>query len=204
MERSLFKLKSWPGRPSSGTIPAGDYAVWPGLGVGTARARVEPVGGGSAPADRQAPSMDFYYKPINFLKIMPDLEHASRVVAVRPPRTSHRSQILLPQLKSGTSPAPNTTGSLQHATSLNYTSPQNPDEYDEKGSEMRPPVMFGECENALVALMARRLREGGLGPRACLNGTVRARIDSGTTALLAHTHDTSDPGRDMLREAETR
>jgi len=120
------------------------------------------------------------------------------------PHTSYHSQILLSQLKSGASLAPNITGSLQPAASLNHTSPQNPDERDERGSEIRPSVMFGECENVFVALAARRLREDGLDPHACLNGTVRARTDRGTTALLARTHDTSDLERVILWGAETR
>lgn len=130
--------------------------------------------------------------------MLPELLRSGR------PRMSCHSQILLSQPKSAASLAPNIAGSLQSAASLNHTSPQNPDECDERGSEIRPSVMFDGCENVFVALVARRLREDGLDPHACLNGTVRARIDRCTAALLAHTHDTSELERVMLREAEAR
>lgn len=117
-------------------------------------------------------------------------------------RMSLRSQNLLAQLKGRTGLTPNVTGRLAICLSLNDPSPPNPDEFDEKGSEIHPSVMFGEHEEMFMALMIQRLEEDGLDPEAYLNRMVRAHFNRGTIAVFARVHDLADLERVVRQERE--
>lgn len=117
-------------------------------------------------------------------------------------RMSLRSQNLMAQLKARTGMTPNVTGRLAICISLGDPSPPNPDEFDERGSEIYPSAMFGEHEEMFMALMLQRLREDGLDPDAYLNRMVRAHFNRGTIALFARVHHISDIGRVVSEERE--
>ncbi len=117
-------------------------------------------------------------------------------------RMSSRSQNLLAQLKSRTGLAPNIMGRFAICMSLNDPSPPNPDEFDEKGSEIHPSVLFGDYEDMFMALMIQRLRRDGFNPNMWMNRMVRAHFNRGTIALFARIHDMSDFERVILQERE--
>ena len=117
-------------------------------------------------------------------------------------RMSYRSQNLMAQLKARTGLTPNLTGRLAICMSLSDPSPPNPDEFDEKGSEIYPSAMFGEHEELFMALMLQRLEEDGLDPEAYLNRAVRAHFNRGTIALFARVHQIADIGRVVAEERE--
>ena len=117
-------------------------------------------------------------------------------------RMSLRSQNLMAQLKSRTGMAPNVTGRLAICMSLGDPSPPNPDEFDERGSEIYPSAMFGEHEEMFMALMLQRLGEDGLDPDAYLNRMVRAHFNRGAIALFARVHEIADIGRVVAEERE--
>ena len=105
---------------------------------------------------------------------------------------SYRSQNLLAQIKSKTGLTPNIVGRFAICISLNDPSPPNPDEFDEKGSEIHPSILFGEYEDVFMALMIQRLKREGLDPQKYLNKMVRAHFNRGAIALFARIHDISD------------
>ena len=107
-------------------------------------------------------------------------------------RMSYRSQNLLAQLKGRTELTPNITGRFAICLSLNDPSIPNPEEYDEKGSEIHPSVLFGDYEELFTALMVLRLKRDGLDPSLYLNRMMRAHFNRGTIALFARIHDLSD------------
>ena len=107
-------------------------------------------------------------------------------------RMSYRSQNLLAQLKGRTELTPNITGRFAICLSLNDPSIPNPEEYDEKGSEIHPSVLFGDYEELLTALMVLRLKRDGLDPSLYLDRMMRAHFNRGTIALFARIHDLSD------------
>lgn len=115
---------------------------------------------------------------------------------------SLRSQNLMAQLKSRTGMTPNVTGRLAICMSLGDPSPPNPDEFDERGSEIYPSAMFGEHEEMFMALMLQRLGEDGLDPDAYLNRMVRAHFNRGAIALFARVHEIADIGRVVAEERE--
>ena len=117
-------------------------------------------------------------------------------------RMSLRSQNLMAQLKARTGMTPNVTGRLAICISLADPSPPNPDEFDERGSEIYPSAMFGEHEEMFMALMLQRLGEDGLDPEIYLNRMVRAHFNRGTIALFARVHQISDIGRVVAEERE--
>ena len=117
-------------------------------------------------------------------------------------RMSLRSQNLLAQLKGRTGLTPNVTGRLAICLSLNDPSPPNPDEFDEKGSEIHPSVMFGEHEEMFMALLVQRLEDDGLDPEEYLNRMARAHFNRGTIALFARVHDLPDLERVVRQERE--
>lgn len=117
-------------------------------------------------------------------------------------RMSLRSQNLMAQLKSRTGMTPNVTGRLAICMSLGDPSPPNPDEFDERGSEIYPSAMFGEHEEMFMALMLQRLGEDGLDPDAYLNRMVRAHFNRGAIALFARVHEIADIGRVVAEERE--
>ena len=118
-------------------------------------------------------------------------------------RMSYRSQNLLAQLKSRTGLTPNIMGRFAICMSLNDPSVPNPDEFDEKGSEIHPSVLFGEYEDIFMALMIQRLRKDGFNPNMWMNRMMRAHFNRGTIALFARIQDISDFERVILQERES-
>ena len=115
-------------------------------------------------------------------------------------RMSYRSQNLLAQLKSRTGLTPNITGRFAICMSLNNPSVPNPDEFDEKGSEIHPSVLFGEYEDVFMALMVQRLGRDRLSSKIYLNRMTRAHFNRGTIALFARIHNLSDMERIINEE----
>ena len=115
-------------------------------------------------------------------------------------RMSYRSQNLLAQLKSRTGLTPNIAGRFAICMSLNNPSVPNPDEFDEKGSEIHPSVLFGEYEDVFAALMIQRLNRDRLDHKTYLNRMTRAHFNRGTIALFARIHDLSDMERVINEE----
>lgn len=107
-------------------------------------------------------------------------------------RMSNRSQHLLAILKSRTGLTPNITGRFAICLSLNDPSPPNPDEFDEKGSEIHPSVLFGEHEDLFMALLIKQLHREKLDPEIYLNRILRAHFNRGAIALFARIRDISD------------
>ena len=105
---------------------------------------------------------------------------------------SYRSQNLLAQVKSRTGLAPNVAGRFALCISLNDPSPPNPDEYDERGSEILPSVLFGEYEEVYKALLVMRLERDGLDPRTYIDRAARAHFNRGVIALFARVRDLPD------------
>ena len=116
---------------------------------------------------------------------------------------SYRSQNLLAQLKMRTGLTPNITGRFAICLSLRDPSVPNPDEFDEKGSEIHPSVLFGEYEEIFAALMIQRLRRDGLEPKTYLNRMTRAHFNRGTIALFARIHHLSDFAHVIDRERKS-
>ena len=117
-------------------------------------------------------------------------------------RMSYRSQNLLAHLKSRTGITPNVMGRFAICLSLNDPSPPNPDEFDEKGSEIHASVLFGEYEDIFMTLMVQRLRREGYDPEKYLNKMIRAHFNRGTIALFARVHDISDFERVIQQERQ--
>ena len=117
-------------------------------------------------------------------------------------RMSYRSQNLLAQIKSKTGLTPNIVGRFAICISLNDPSPPNPEEFDEKGSEIHPSVMFGEYEDVFMALMIQRLKREGLDPQKYLNKMTRAHFNRGAIALFARIHKISDLAHIIKQERE--
>lgn len=116
---------------------------------------------------------------------------------------SYRSQNLLAQLKSRTGLTPNILGRFAICLSLNDPSPPNPDEFDEKGSEIHPSVLFGEYEEMFMALMIQRLGRDGFDPHVWMNRMVRAHLNRGVIGLFARIRDISDFERVILQERKS-
>lgn len=115
---------------------------------------------------------------------------------------SIRSQNLLATIKSRTGLTPNITGRFAICLSLNDPSPPNPDEFDEKGSEIHPSVLFGEHEDIFLALLTQRLLREKLDPEIYLNRMLRAHFNRGTIALFSRIHDLADFERVIRQERE--
>ncbi len=107
-------------------------------------------------------------------------------------KMSYRSQNLLGQLKVRTGLTPNITGRFALCLSLKDPSVPNPDEFDEKGSEIHPQVLFGDYENIFLALFIQRLKDDGLDPELYLNRMLRAHFNRGTIALYSRVKDLAD------------
>ena len=107
-------------------------------------------------------------------------------------RMSARSQNLLAIVKGKTDITPNVSGRFALCLSLKDPSPPNPDEYDEKGSEIHPSVLFGEYEDMYMALMVLRLRRDGLDPEIYLNRMLRAHFNRGAIMLHARIRELDD------------
>ena len=107
-------------------------------------------------------------------------------------RMSARSQNLLAIIKGKTGITPNVSGRFAICLSLRDPSPPNPDEYDEKGSEIHPSVLFGEYEDMFMALMVLRLRRDSLDPEIYLNRMLRAHFNRGAIMLHARIKNLGD------------
>jgi len=105
---------------------------------------------------------------------------------------SYRSQNLLGQLKMKTGITPNITGRFALCLSLKDPSIPNPAEFDERGSEIHPQVLFGDYENVFLALFIQRLKKDGLEPELYLNRMLRAHFNRGVIALFSRIKDMSD------------
>lgn len=103
-----------------------------------------------------------------------------------------RAQNLLGQLKRKTGLTPNILARFAICLSLKDPSIPNPDEFDEKGSELHPDVLFGEHEKMFMALMIKRLKHDGLDPKIYLQKQLRAHLNRGTIALWPRINDLSD------------
>ena len=76
--------------------------------------------------------------------------------------------------------------------SLKDPSIPNPDEFDEKGMELVPSILFGEHENIYMALMLDRLHRDKLDPETYLHKMTRAHFNRGAAALFPRIQDLSD------------
>ncbi|HXG74813.1 MAG TPA: DNA sulfur modification protein DndE [Candidatus Nitrosotenuis sp.] len=107
-------------------------------------------------------------------------------------KMSYRSQNLLGQLKAKTGLTPNISGRFALCLSLKDPSIPNPDEFDERGSEIHPQVLFGDYENVFLALFIQRLKKDRLDPELYLNKMLRAHFNRGAIALYSRINDLSD------------
>lgn len=107
-------------------------------------------------------------------------------------RVSQRSQALLSNVKAKTGLTPNIAARFAICLSLRDPSIPNPDEFDEKGMEFHPNVLFGEHDRFFLALMLDRLHRDKLDPQLYLQRQLRAHLNRGTIALFTRIHDLSD------------
>ena len=137
------------------------------------------------------------------MKAISGMKRARKLLRFNRVKMSYRSQNLLAQIKSKTGLTPNIVGRFAICISLNDPSPPNPDEFDEKGSEIHPSILFGEYEDVFMALMIQRLKREGLDPQKYLNKMVRAHFNRGAIALFARIHDISDLAHIINQERAT-
>ena len=107
-------------------------------------------------------------------------------------RFSIRSQNLFSQLKHRTGLGINVLARYALCLSLKDPSIPNPDEFDERGMDILPSVLFGEHENIYMALMLDRLHRDKLDPELYLHKMTRAHLNRGATALFPRIHELSD------------
>lgn len=105
---------------------------------------------------------------------------------------SYRSQNLMSQLKHKTGLTINILGRFAICLSLKDPSIPNPDEFDERGMEILPSVLFGEHEKMFLALMIHRLHQDNLGPEIYLNRMTRAHFNRGAAALWPRINNLSN------------
>ena len=106
---------------------------------------------------------------------------------------SFRSQNLLGTIKKRTGITPNLAARFSLCLSLKDPSVPNSEEFDEKGAEISPSVLFGEYEDVFRALIIQRLKEDKLPlDSQMLNKMLKAHLNRGTIALFARIHDLSD------------
>ena len=107
-------------------------------------------------------------------------------------RFSHRTQTLYGMLKHKTGLGVNVLARYGLCLSLKDPSIPNPDEFDEKGMEIIPSVLFGDNENLYMALMLDRLAQDNLDPKLYLHKMTRAHFNRGAAALFPRINDLSD------------
>ena len=105
---------------------------------------------------------------------------------------SLRSQHIYGQIKHRTDLGINVIARYGLCLSLKDFSIPNPEEYDERGMEILPGVLFGEHENIYNALMIDRLKKDGLDPEKYFHIMTRAHICRGANALSPRVRDLSD------------
>ena len=107
-------------------------------------------------------------------------------------RISARSKNLYGQLTHRTGLTTNILGRFAICLSLKDPSIPNPDEFDERGMEILPSVLFGEHEKMFLALITQRLRRDNLDPEIYLNRMTRAHLNRGAASLFPRINDLSD------------
>ena len=107
-------------------------------------------------------------------------------------RFSYRTQNLYSNVKHKTGLGVNVLARYGLCLSLKDPSIPNPDEYDERGMELLPSVLFGEHENIYMALMLDRLHNDKLAPEIYLHKMTRAHLNRGAAALYPRIHDLAD------------
>ena len=107
-------------------------------------------------------------------------------------RFSSRTQNLYGMLKHKTGLGVNVLARYGLCLSLKDPSIPNPEEFDEKGMEILPSVLFGENENIYMALMLERLAKDNLDPKLYLHKMTRAHLNRGAAALFPRINDLSD------------
>ncbi len=107
-------------------------------------------------------------------------------------RFSSRTQNLYGMIKHKTGLSTNILARYGVCLSLKDPSIPNPDEFDEKGMEILPGVLFGEHENIYMALMLDRLNRDNLDPKLYLHKMTRAHLNRGAAALFPRINDLSD------------
>ena len=95
-------------------------------------------------------------------------------------------------LKSKTGLNINILARYAFCLSLKDPSIPNPDEFDEKGMEILPSVLFGEHENIYMALMLDRLKKDNLKPKLYFQTMTRAHLNRGAAMLFPRIHDLTD------------
>lgn len=107
-------------------------------------------------------------------------------------RFSSRTQNLYGMVKHKTGLGINVLARYGLCLSLKDPSIPNPDEFDEKGMEILPGVLFGEHENIYMVLMLDRLARDNLDPKLYLQKMTRAHLNRGAAALFPRINDLSD------------
>ena len=109
-------------------------------------------------------------------------------------KMSFRSQNLFGTMKKRTGGiTPNLLARFSLCLSLKDPSVPNPEEFDEKGSEISPSVLFGEYEDIFRILMIQRLKTDKLPlDSEMLNKMLKAHLNRGTIALFARIRELSD------------
>lgn len=107
-------------------------------------------------------------------------------------RISSRSQSLLGMLKRKTGLTPNILSRFAICLSLKDPSIPNSEEFDEKGTEMNPNVLFGDHEKMFMALMLNRLHRDKLESSLYLQKMTRAHLNRGVIALYPRINNLSD------------
>jgi len=95
-------------------------------------------------------------------------------------------------LKSRTGLSINVLARYAFCLSLKDPSIPNPDEFDEKGMEILPSVLFGEHENIYMALMLDRLKKDNMDPELYLQKMTRAHLNRGSAMLFPRINDLTD------------
>ena len=107
-------------------------------------------------------------------------------------KVTTRTANLLGNLRNKTGLNPNILSRFAICLSLKDPSIPNPDEFNEKGSEFHPSVLFGEYEKFFLALMIQRLHKDNLAPELYLQRHLRAHLNRGVIALWPRLRDLSD------------
>ena len=107
-------------------------------------------------------------------------------------RFSTRSQNHYGQLKHKTGLGVNVLARFGLCLSLKDPSIPNPDEYDEKGMEIMPSILFGEHENIYRALMVDRLQKEDLTTEELFHRMTRAHLNRGAAAMHTREQNLSD------------
>ena len=105
---------------------------------------------------------------------------------------SSRTQSLFGMLKNKTGLNINILARYAFCLSIKDSSIPNPDEFDEKGMEILPSVLFGEHENIYMALILDRLKKDNMDPELYLQKMTRAHLNRGSAMLFPRINDLTD------------